>query len=44
MAGWLADEPLVVERAEGCWLIDTAGRRYLDANASLWVNVHGHAR
>ena len=44
MTGWLADEPLVVERAEGCWLIDTAGRRYLDANASLWVNVHGHAR
>jgi len=44
MASWLADEPLVVERAEGCWLIDTAGRRYLDANASLWVNVHGHAR
>ncbi len=44
MDSWLADEPLVVERAEGCWLIDTAGRRYLDANASLWVNVHGHAR
>ena len=44
MTSWLADEPLVVERAEGCWLVDTAGRRYLDANASLWVNVHGHAR
>ena len=44
MDSWLNDEPLVVERAEGCWLVDTAGRRYLDANASLWVNVHGHAR
>jgi adenosylmethionine---8-amino-7-oxononanoate aminotransferase len=44
MAAWLDDDPLVIERAEGCWLYDTAGRRYLDGNASLWVNVHGHAR
>lgn len=44
MDQWLADEPLVIERAEGCWLIDTDGRRYLDGNSSLWVNVHGHRR
>ena len=44
MSAWLADDPLVIDRAEGCWLYDTAGRRYLDANASLWVNVHGHGR
>jgi adenosylmethionine-8-amino-7-oxononanoate aminotransferase len=44
MDQWMADEPLVVERAEGCWLIDREGRRYLDGNASLWVNVHGHRR
>lgn len=44
MARWLDDDPLVVERADGCWLYDTAGRRYLDGNASLWVNVHGHHR
>ena len=31
-----------VERGEGCWLFDGAGRRYLDANASVWTNVHGH--
>jgi len=31
-----------VERGEGCWLIDEDGRRYLDANASIWTNVHGH--
>jgi len=43
MQGWLAGEPLVVERAEGCWLIDADGRRYLDGVSSLWVNVHGHA-
>src|SRR5438105_15568811 len=42
MQGWLASEPLIVERAEGCWLIDTEGRRYLDGVSSLWVNVHGH--
>ena len=44
MAAWLDDDPLVIERAEGCWLYDSAGRRYLDGNSSLWVNIHGHAR
>ncbi len=44
MDQWIDDEPLVVERAEGCWLVDTDGRRYLDGNSSLWVNVHGHGR
>ncbi|MDP8971383.1 MAG: adenosylmethionine--8-amino-7-oxononanoate transaminase [Actinomycetota bacterium] len=44
MDAWLADEPLVIERAEGCWLIDAHGKRYLDGNASLWVSVHGHRR
>ncbi len=40
---WEADGPaVVIERAEGCWLIDTEGRRYLDGVASLWTNVHGH--
>jgi adenosylmethionine---8-amino-7-oxononanoate aminotransferase len=42
MAAWLADEPLIVDRAEGCWLMDPEGNRYLDGNSSLWVNVHGH--
>ncbi len=44
MARWFDDEPLAIARGEGCWLYDTAGRRYLDGNASLWVNVHGHRR
>ena len=35
-------EPLIVERAEGCWLIDVHGRRYLDGVSSLWCNLHGH--
>ena len=42
MADWMEEEPLVVAAAEGCTLIDTAGRRYLDGVSSLWCNVHGH--
>jgi putrescine---pyruvate transaminase len=34
----------VIDRAEGVWLWDEEGRRYLDATSSLWyVNV-GHGR
>jgi adenosylmethionine-8-amino-7-oxononanoate aminotransferase len=40
--GWIEEEPLVIERGEGCWLFDTDGRRYLDGHSSLWCNVHGH--
>jgi adenosylmethionine---8-amino-7-oxononanoate aminotransferase len=35
-------EPLIIERAEGCTLIDIDGRRLLDGAASMWCNVHGH--
>ena len=41
-ARWATDEPLVIDRAEGMYLYDADGRAYLDANSSLWVNVHGH--
>jgi adenosylmethionine-8-amino-7-oxononanoate aminotransferase len=44
MQEWLADEPLVIDRAEGNYLLDEAGRRYLDGVSSLWVTVHGHRR
>ncbi len=44
MQGWLDDAPLVIERAEGNWLIDTDGKRWLDGISSLWVTVHGHRR
>jgi adenosylmethionine---8-amino-7-oxononanoate aminotransferase len=36
------DPPLVIERAEGCYLIDTEGRRYIDGVSSMWCNLHGH--
>ncbi|HEY9396773.1 MAG TPA: adenosylmethionine--8-amino-7-oxononanoate transaminase [Burkholderiales bacterium] len=36
--------PLVpIRRAEGVWLYDFEGRRYLDAVSSWWVNLFGHA-
>jgi len=36
-------EPLVIQRGEGSWLLDSEGRRYLDGNSSIWTNIHGHA-
>jgi adenosylmethionine-8-amino-7-oxononanoate aminotransferase len=39
MADW---QPLCIVAAEGSYLIDEQGRRYLDGVASLWANVHGH--
>lgn len=34
---------LEFERGEGCWLVTTDGRRYLDFTAGIAVNVLGHA-
>jgi adenosylmethionine-8-amino-7-oxononanoate aminotransferase len=42
-AMWADDRPLVIDRAEGMYLVDSDGTRYLDGVSSLWVNVHGHA-
>lgn len=35
-------QPFVIREAEGCYLTDIHGKRYLDAESSLWCNVHGH--
>ena len=43
MQEYLAQKPLHITRAKGCWLYDIEGRRYLDGNASNWTNVHGHS-
>ena len=40
--GWVEEEPLLIEAAEGSHVIDSAGRRYIDGTSSLWCNVHGH--
>jgi adenosylmethionine-8-amino-7-oxononanoate transaminase len=42
MKDWQTEEVLVIEKGEGCYLIDTEGHRYLDGVSSLWCNVHGH--
>lgn len=42
MADWLDGEPVMIERGEGFFLVDTEGRRYIDGVSSLWCNVHGH--
>ncbi len=39
---WPADDPVVVDRAEGMHLWDTEGNRLLDGVSSLWLTVHGH--
>ena len=39
---WPTDDPIVVDRAEGMYLYDTEGNRYLDGVSSLWLTVHGH--
>ncbi len=42
MRDWQTEEVPVIERADGCYLIDVEGKRYLDGVSSLWCNVHGH--
>ena len=37
-----ASPPLAIASGDGAWLIDTDGRRYLDAISSWWVNLFGH--
>ena len=42
MATYADNRPVIVERAEGHWLIDVDGRRYLDAISSVWLSTFGH--
>lgn len=34
--------PIVIERAEGVWLYDNYGKKYLDIVSSWWANLLGH--
>ncbi len=38
------DGPLIFERAEGVYVYDTAGKKYLDGHASLWLTNVGFGR
>jgi len=42
MRDWLRHEPTVIVEGKGALLRDVHGREYLDANASIWTNLHGH--
>lgn len=42
MRDWLRGEPVVIVSGKGATLRDAQGREYLDANASIWTNLHGH--
>jgi adenosylmethionine-8-amino-7-oxononanoate aminotransferase len=42
MQEYLELPPLAIASGRGAWLTDTDGRTYLDGNASVWTNVHGH--
>ncbi len=44
MRQWMAEDPVIIVRGDGNYLIDVDGRRYLDGVSSLWCNVHGHGR
>ena len=40
--GWEHEDAPTIERADGVYLFDAEGRRYIDGVSSLWCNVHGH--
>jgi len=42
MRDWLKREPIVIASGKGAMLRDVRGREYLDANSSIWTNLHGH--
>jgi len=42
MRDWLKREPIVIVEGDGAVLRDVHGKEYLDANSSIWTNLHGH--
>jgi len=42
MHDWLKREPIVITSGKGAMLRDVYGKKYLDANSSIWTNLHGH--
>src|SRR5437868_10632340 len=42
MRDWLKREPIVIASGKGAVLRDVRGREYIDANSSIWTNLHGH--
>ena len=42
MRDWRKGEPMVIVSGRGAVLRDAEGKEYLDANSSIWTNLHGH--
>ena len=42
MRDWLNCEPIVIMSGKGATVRDAHGKEYLDANSSIWTNLHGH--
>lgn len=42
MKDWLKNDPIVLEKGKGSILYDNNGRKFIDANSSIWTNLHGH--
>ncbi|MDA7645283.1 adenosylmethionine--8-amino-7-oxononanoate transaminase [Verrucomicrobia bacterium] len=42
MQDWMKEAPLVIQSGNGAVIKDHKGHAYLDANASIWTNLHGH--
>jgi len=42
MRDWERSEPIVIVEGRGAVIVDAHGNEYLDANASIWTNLHGH--
>ncbi len=44
MKEYARENPLIIEKAEGSFLWDVKGNKYIDGVSSLWVTTHGHRR
>ncbi len=42
MQDYAQEQPVIIARADGVYLEDIDGNRYLDGFSSMWCNVHGH--
>ena len=42
MKDWMNSNPIVLQSGKGAVLKDIHGKKYLDANSSIWTNLHGH--
>jgi adenosylmethionine-8-amino-7-oxononanoate aminotransferase len=42
MREWLRTKSIVIVEGKGAMVRDAEGKKYLDANSSIWTNLHGH--